>query len=69
MLAMLEAVRPGTLRTTPHRVNVACTLGPGRGMTVPDRRPDASGPLVDIALDVEVEVALADALRDLATLG
>ncbi|AEA24402.1 Inosine/uridine-preferring nucleoside hydrolase [Pseudonocardia dioxanivorans CB1190] len=69
MLAMLEAIRPGTLRTTPHRVNVACTLGPGRGMTVPDRRPDASGPLVDIALDTEGEVVLADALRYLSTLG
>ena len=42
-VAVLEAVSPGTLGTTPMPVSVACDFGPARGMLVPDRRPDAAG--------------------------
>ena len=40
---------PGTVATTPMPVSVACDFGPARGMLVPDRRPDAVGPPVEVA--------------------
>jgi pyrimidine-specific ribonucleoside hydrolase len=66
-VALLEAIVPGTLRTTPLPMRVACDFGPARGATVPDRRPDASGPAVHVALDADVDVVLgeiASRLRD-----
>jgi pyrimidine-specific ribonucleoside hydrolase len=68
-LAVLEAVAPGTLRTTPLPVNVACNLGPARGMTEADRHPDAPGPPVHVALDADVPAVLAETLRRLSILG
>ena len=61
-VAMLEAVSPGTLRTTPMPVSVACDFGPARGMLVPDRRPDAVGPPVDVAVDADLGRVLAEIL-------
>jgi pyrimidine-specific ribonucleoside hydrolase len=68
-LAVLEAITPGTLRPKPFPVSVACTLGPARGMTEADRRPDAPGPLVQVALDADVPAVLSETLRRLITLG
>jgi pyrimidine-specific ribonucleoside hydrolase len=68
-LAVLEAVAPGTLRTTPLPVNVACNLGPARGMTEADRHPDAPGPPVHLALDADIPAVLSETLRRLVTLG
>lgn len=64
-LAMLEALVPGSLRTTPLPMRVACDLGPARGATVPDRRPDAEGPPVAVALDADVDEVLAQILARL----
>ncbi|MCW0215167.1 MAG: nucleoside hydrolase [Pseudonocardia sp.] len=64
-VALLEAIVPGTLRTTPLPVRVACDLGPARGATVPDRRPDAPGPPVHIALDADVDAVLDEIARRL----
>lgn len=47
-VAVLEAVRPGTLRTEPVPLQVVCDLGPARGVTV----QAASGPTVDVAVGV-----------------
>ena len=68
MLAVLEAVLPGTLRTKPLPMRVACELGPARGVTVPDRRPDAPGPAVHVALDADMDAVLGEMLRRLRTL-
>jgi pyrimidine-specific ribonucleoside hydrolase len=64
-LAVLEAVRPGSLLTTPLPLRVACDLGPARGATVPDRRPGAPGPAVAVALDADVDAVLAEILSRL----
>ena len=61
-VAVLEAVSPGVLRTTPMPVAVACDFGPARGMLVPDRRPDAAGPPVDVAVDADLGRVLAEIL-------
>ena len=50
-VAVLEAVVPGTLATTPMPCQVACDLGPARGMLVPDRRPEWRA--VDVALGAD----------------
>lgn len=68
-LAVLEAIVPGTLRTTSVPIRVACDLGPARGITVPDRRPDASGPPVAVATDCDVDAVLGELLRRLRMLG
>lgn len=68
-VAMLEAVSPGTLRTTPMPISVACDFGPARGMLVPDRRPGADGPPVDVATDADLGRVLAEILARLRRLG
>lgn len=67
-VATLEAVLPGTLRTTPMPISVACDFGPARGMLVPDRSPGASGPPVDVALDADLGRVLAETLDRLRRL-
>jgi pyrimidine-specific ribonucleoside hydrolase len=64
-VALLEAIVPGTLRTTPLPIRVACDHGPGRGATVPDGRPDAPGPMVHVALDADVDAVLEEIARRL----
>jgi len=66
-VALLEAIRPGVLRTTPLPIRVACDLGPARGATVPDRSPTTgsapqlpAAPPVHVALDADVAEVLAD---------
>jgi len=59
-LAVLEAVRPGTLQTKATPVRVACELGAGRGMTVEE--PAADGPRVEVALDADTGAVLTDIL-------
>jgi pyrimidine-specific ribonucleoside hydrolase len=66
-VAVLEAVLPGTLRTTPRPVAVACDLGPARGATVGMR--DGSGPQVQVALDADTDKVLAEILERLRRLG
>jgi pyrimidine-specific ribonucleoside hydrolase len=68
-LAVLEAVLPGTLRTTPMPVRVACDLGPARGMTIPDRRQGAEGPPVHVALDADTDGVLAAILDRVRRMG
>jgi pyrimidine-specific ribonucleoside hydrolase len=82
-LAVLEAVLPGTLRTAALPISVECNLGPGRGMTVAERHPDAPGPPpvrvapaphtpgppVHVALEADTPAVLSDTLRRLVTFG
>lgn len=63
-VAVLEAVRPGTLTTTPTPLAVACDLGPARGATVPV--PD--GPPVAVATDADVDAVLGEVLARLGRL-
>lgn len=60
-VAVLEAIVPGTLRTVPMPLAVACDLGPARGATV----RVAAGPTVDVALDADPTAVLAETLRRL----
>jgi pyrimidine-specific ribonucleoside hydrolase len=62
-VAVLEAVLPGTLRTTAMPVAVACDLGPARGATVAG--PRESGPHVHVALDADVNGVLTEILTRL----
>jgi pyrimidine-specific ribonucleoside hydrolase len=66
-VAVLEAVLPGTLRTTAMPVAVACDLGPARGATV--GMPGGSGPQVQVALDADTDKMLAEILERLRRLG
>jgi pyrimidine-specific ribonucleoside hydrolase len=66
-VAVLEAILPGTLRTTALPVHVACELGPARGATVP--LPTADGPAVQVALDADVDPVLAAVLERVGRLG
>jgi pyrimidine-specific ribonucleoside hydrolase len=66
-VAVLEAVLPGTLRTTGKPVAVACDLGPARGATV--GMPEGSGPPVQVALDADTDKVLAEILERLRRLG
>ena len=69
-LAVLEAVVPGTLRTTPLLLDVVCDHGPARGSVIADRRGSgarATGRFVDVALDADLDAVRADILRRLAT--
>jgi pyrimidine-specific ribonucleoside hydrolase len=68
-VAVLEAVCPGTLATTPLPMQVACDFGPARGATVPDRRPDAPGPRVHVALDADIGAVLAEILARTTRMG
>jgi pyrimidine-specific ribonucleoside hydrolase len=67
-VAVLEAILPGTLRTTPMTVRVACDLGPARGATVADRHR-GDGPSVQVALDADVDAVLASVLERVGRLG
>jgi pyrimidine-specific ribonucleoside hydrolase len=66
-VAVLEAVLPGTLRTTAMPIEVACDLGPARGATV--AMPPGSGPDVQVALDAGTDAVLAEILERLRRLG
>jgi inosine-uridine nucleoside N-ribohydrolase len=66
-VAVLESVLPGTLRTTPTPMAVACDLGPARGATV--GMPEGSGPPVHVALDADTDKVLAEILERLRRLG
>jgi pyrimidine-specific ribonucleoside hydrolase len=66
-VAVLEAVRPGTLRTNAMPVAVACDLGPARGATVGMR--GGSGPQVQVALDADTDKVLTEILDRLRRLG
>lgn len=68
-LAVLEAILPGTLRTTPHQLGVSCDLGPARGATVPFRNPGGHSPVVHVALDGDTGRAATEILHRLCTLG
>lgn len=64
-VALLEAIMPGSLRTTPLPLDVLCDQGPSRGVTVADRRPDAPGHRVDVALDADLDAVREEVLRRL----
>ena len=66
-VAVLEAVLPGTLSTTPRPIAVACDLGPARGATV--GMPEDSGTPVQLALDADPDKVLAEILDRLRRLG
>ncbi len=69
-VAVLEAIRPGTLTTTPMHLDVACDLGPARGATVPT--PVCAGDprgTVAVATDVDRDAVLGEILTRLRTLG
>jgi pyrimidine-specific ribonucleoside hydrolase len=66
-VAVLEAVLPGTLRTTAMPMAVACDLGPARGATV--GMHEGSGPQVQVALDADTDKVLAEILERLRRLG
>jgi pyrimidine-specific ribonucleoside hydrolase len=66
-VAVLEAVQPGTLRTTAMPIAVACDLGPARGATV--GTPGGAGPQVQVALDADTDKVLAEILERLRRLG
>jgi pyrimidine-specific ribonucleoside hydrolase len=61
-VAVLEAVLPGTLRTTAMPIEVACDLGPARGATV---AVAGDGAAVHVALDADTDAVLAEILERL----
>jgi pyrimidine-specific ribonucleoside hydrolase len=65
-IAILEALVPGTLPTTPLPVEVACDHGPARGALIADRYGAGTGRTVDIALDADLPAIHAELLRRLA---
>ncbi|MQA12917.1 MAG: nucleoside hydrolase [Pseudonocardiaceae bacterium] len=67
-LAVLEAAVPRTLRTTALPLEVVCDHGPARGVVLADRRPGATGRLVDVALDADADAVRAEVLRRLQSL-
>ncbi|WP_031464777.1 nucleoside hydrolase [Sciscionella sediminilitoris] len=68
-LAVAEAIRPGIVRTEELPVQVDTTFGPGRGATIADRRPSASGAhLTEVATEADVP-ALRELLRRTLTQG
>ncbi|HTF54249.1 MAG TPA: nucleoside hydrolase [Pseudonocardia sp.] len=68
VVAVLEAVRPGTLRTEPMRLAVLRAPGDQRGrLTVTDRAGAGSRP-VDVAVDAAIPLLQAEILRRLRTL-
>lgn len=66
-VALLEAIRPGTLRTTPLPLEVVCDQGASRGVTLADRRPDAPGRRVDVALDADLDAVRESILARLTS--
>ncbi|TCO64308.1 nucleoside hydrolase [Actinocrispum wychmicini] len=67
-IAVAEAINPGLLRTTPLRLEVDCTDGPGSGATIADRRtpPQPDERFVDVALDADIDALRAYILGELA---
>jgi inosine-uridine nucleoside N-ribohydrolase len=68
-IAVAEAINPGILKTTPLRVEVDCSDGPGSGATIADRRKPA-GPgerQVDVALDADIEALTGGILARLVS--
>ncbi|OZM81832.1 nucleoside hydrolase [Pseudonocardia sp. MH-G8] len=65
-VAVLEAVLPGTLRTTAMPIEVACDLGPARGATV--AMPLGPGPSVQVALEADTDAVLTEILERLSRL-
>lgn len=67
-IAMLEAVAPGSLRTTALPVEIDTSAGPGRGAVLADRRLARSdaGHTVDVALDADVDAVRAALLDRLS---
>ncbi len=62
-VALLEAITPGTVSTTPLPLDVDTSTGPGRGTTIGDLR-GAEAEVIDGARPVEVALeADADAVR------
>ncbi len=72
-VAMLEAVVPGSLRTTALPVEIDTSTGPARGAVLADRRrASARGPgrrRVDVALDADVDAVRAALLDRLSAAG
>jgi len=67
-VAVLEAVRPGTLRTEPMRLAVLRAPHDQRGrLTVTDRAGAGPRP-VDVAVDADIPLLHAEILRRLRTL-
>jgi pyrimidine-specific ribonucleoside hydrolase len=70
-VAMLEAVAPGTLRTTPMPLEVTCDHGPARGSVKAVRADGAArrggtpARAVDVALDADLDAVRAEILRRL----
>jgi pyrimidine-specific ribonucleoside hydrolase len=65
-VAVLEAVTPGVVATTPMSIQVACDLGPARGATV--AFADIDAPPVHVAIDADVDALLAEILGRLLRL-
>lgn len=64
-VAVLEAIAPGTLRTTPLPLEVACDHGPARGAVIADRVGSGAGRTVDVALEADLAAVHAELLRRL----
>jgi pyrimidine-specific ribonucleoside hydrolase len=57
-VAVAEAIKPGLLHTTAMPVEVECGQGPGRGMTIGDRRASHAGEVpreIDVALSADLD--------------
>ncbi|HEY8372248.1 MAG TPA: nucleoside hydrolase [Pseudonocardiaceae bacterium] len=68
-VALVEAIRPGTLRCERMVVEVECGSGPARGMVVADRRRAAShrvGREIDVAVDADLDALCAFLLERLS---
>jgi pyrimidine-specific ribonucleoside hydrolase len=70
-VALLEAITPGTVTTTPMPVDVDTSRGPGRGATIGDLRGaeaeavDGARP-VEVALDADATAIRAELRRRLS---
>lgn len=64
-VALLEAIVPGTLHTTPLPLDVICDHGPARGLTLADRRPTTPARPIDVALDADVDHVRTEVLSRL----
>lgn len=66
-VAMLEAIVPGTLTTTPMPLEVDVSLGPGRGAVIADRRGDRPAEdgrrAVDVALEADADLVRSEIAR------
>lgn len=69
-VAVAEAARPGTLRTTAYRLEVDCSQGEGRGALIADRHLDGDPAIrtVDIAMDTDAATLTGFMLHRLASL-